>query len=507
MSRLTKTTLMLAMFFALDKGLALLRQVIIARQFGFSPELDAFNVANNLPDLIYALISGGALAIAFIPVLTESFTQKGRQEAWDLFSRIANLVFLVTAGLAVITALLAEPIVKAEIGIAPGFSAEQQALVTHLMRVNLIALLIFSISGLVSAGLQSNQHFFLPALAPIMYNLGQIFGALVLAPERGLEIAGITLPAMGMGVQGLVVGVIIGAALHLLIQVPGLVRFKFRWLPAIGLRNPEVIKVLKLLGPRLVTMLFIQLIFIVRDNLASRLGQVGAVTALTYGWMLMQVPETLIGTAIGTAMLPTLAEHAAKQEWDAFYATIQRAIRVLLALALPVSAVMAVAIGPLLSQIFKLDAPTTDLLLWTTRGFLVGVIGHCMMEVAARSFYARQNALIPMFTAMVNFVVYLTLAVVLVSLLGTPGISIADSAAFITQAVVLLILQGRKLGKSLKPGSTLWRAPLTTIIGMGAALLIVTVIGGAVGSVLAMGVGVAVALPLVLPELKLLLRL
>ena len=106
-SKLTKISLLLACFFFLDKVLAFVRQILIARQFGLSKELDAFNVANNVPDLLFALISGGALAIAFIPVLTEVLTKSGQKPAWKLFSHIANLAFLVTVLLAVFVALFA----------------------------------------------------------------------------------------------------------------------------------------------------------------------------------------------------------------------------------------------------------------------------------------------------------------------------------------------------------------------------------------------------------------
>ncbi|TLN10750.1 hypothetical protein FDZ74_10705, partial [bacterium] len=271
LSHLTRVTILLAVFFGIDKIVAFARIIIVARQFGLSRELDAFNVANNLPDLLFALISGGALAMAFIPVLTETLTRQGRSEAWDLFSRIANLAFLVTAAFSVLIAIFAEPLVGWRLGIAPGFEQQQQNLVAELMRLNLFATLIFSLSGLVIAGLQANQHFLLSAIAPILYNLGQIFGALVLAPEQGLQLGPVTLPAFGLGVHGLVYGVILGAALHLAVQIPGLVKYGFRWTPKIGLNTAPVRKVLALLGPRLGTMLFIQLIFIVRDNLASRL--------------------------------------------------------------------------------------------------------------------------------------------------------------------------------------------------------------------------------------------
>ena len=439
MNRLTKITIMLAGFFALDKALALLRQVIIARQFGLSEALDAFNAANNIPDLLFALISGGALAVAFIPVLSSVLSTEGRSASWILFSRIANIAFLVTALLSIIFALLADSLVGWELGIAPGFNAEQQIIVVRLMRMNLIATLIFSLSGLVMAGLQANQHFFLPALAPILYNTGQIFGALILAPETGYQLGGFQLPALGFGVDGLVYGVIIGAALHLLIQVPGLFKFSFRWIPSLGLRDAVVKKVLVLLGPRVLTMLLIQLIFIVRDNLASRLES-GAVTALAYGWMIQQVPETLIGTAIGTALLPTLSEYISIGKKEEFRKNVQTAVNMLIGFTVPIALVLSVGLLPFFPAVFGFDDHGSQLLMEVTRGYLVGLTGHCLLEVAARAFYAQQNARLPLFAAVINILIYVSLGSMLFKPLGASGISLTDSLAFTAQAVLLLFL-------------------------------------------------------------------
>ena len=268
LTHLTRSSLILIVFFGLDKVVAFVRTSIIARQFSLSHELDAFNVANNLPDLLFALISGGAMTMALIPVLSEAMTTKGRPAVWDIFSRVANLAFVATGAIAIIIAIFAEPLVSARLGIAPGYEQVQRNLITDLMRLNLIATLIFSISGLVMGGLQANQHFLLPAMAPLFYNFGQIIGALVFSPSEPYHIGSVALPALGMGVHGLVYGVILGAVLHLGIQVPGLIKYQFRWTPSLKL-DEGVIKVLKLIAPRLVTMFAIQAIFIMRDNLAS----------------------------------------------------------------------------------------------------------------------------------------------------------------------------------------------------------------------------------------------
>jgi putative peptidoglycan lipid II flippase len=464
LSRLSKISLLLAVFFMLDKGLAILRQILIARQFGLSSELDAFNVANNIPDLLFALISGGALAMAFIPVLSEVLSKSGRSTAWQLFSHIANLAFLVTAFLGIIVAIFAAPMVRSQIGIAPGFTSTQQDLVIKLMRMNLIATIIFSVSGLVMAGLQSNQHFLLPAMAPLFYNIGQIFGVVVLSPEKGYHIGSLTLPAFNLGVSGLVYGVIIGAVLHLLIQIPGLVKFDFRWSPGLALKDPDVKKVLSLLGPRLLTMLFIQSIFLIRDNLASRLAA-GAVTSLTYGWMLQQVPETLIGTAIGTALLPTLSEHFAQEKKEEFQQTIQKAVKVLIALCLPIAAVMAVGLRPLLSLAFDFGSEGTHLLAWVTAAFLIGLTGHSLKEVGVRAFYSRQNAMIPLMTAGINIVLYVILGGLLYRPLGAPGIALTDSVVFTTEAVLLLLLLSRRMVSPITLDKGVWRVLGAVVTG------------------------------------------
>ncbi|HWQ04706.1 MAG TPA: murein biosynthesis integral membrane protein MurJ [Longilinea sp.] len=509
LSHLTRITLLLAVFFGIDKIVAFARIIIVARQFGLSSELDAFNVANNLPDLLFALISGGALAMAFIPVLTEMLTKQSRAQAWDLFSRIANLAFLVTAVFSILIAIFAEPLVGWRLGIAPGFGQQQQQLVAALMRLNLFATLIFSISGLVIAGLQANQHFFLPALAPILYNFGQIFGAVVLAPEKGLSLGPITLPAFGLGVHGLVYGVILGALLHLAIQIPGLVKFGFRWTPKIGLNTEPVRKVLLLLGPRLLTMFFIQLIFIVRDNLASRLPA-GSPSALTYGWMIMQVPETLIGTAIATAMLPSLAQMIANQDWETFRATIERAVQVLLALTLPMAAVLSAGLGPLLALAFGFDVAGTNLLLWVSRGYLLGLFGQSLKEVAVRTFYARQDAITPLWTAGVNLAVYSLLASQLYRSIGAAGISLADACAFTAEGLLLLWLFSQRLKTQLTLVPALLRALAAAVLGGGVAFLLVNLdLAGpqVLRGLIAMAAGVLVAVPIVWKELRLLVRL
>jgi putative peptidoglycan lipid II flippase len=506
MTKLSRSLLIVAVFFGLEKLLGFLRQVFVARTFGLSAELDAFNAANNLPDLIFALISGGALAIAFIPVLSDYLETKGRPAMWDLFSRVANLVFLVTAGLSILVALFANPLVGWRLGIAPGFGPEQQALVASLMRLNLFATLLFSLGGLVIAGLQANQHFFLPALAPSMYDLGTLFGVLILAPAKPYTFGPITLPAFGLGVYGLVYGVILGAALFLLIQLPGLFKYRFRWTPAINLRHPGVLRVLSLMGPRLLTVGLIQIAFVTQDNLASRLAT-GTITALVYGWLFMQVPETIIGTALGTVLLPTLSEQTARLDQPAFSSTLNRALRLILALAIPATALFAISLRPIVA-ILGLDPAGTELVVWTARAFLLGLLGHSLLEVSVRAFYAQKNALTPLLTYSLMVVAFLALAIPLGFRLGSPGIGLANSLAYTANAVVLWILLGRRYPGLLKVTPTLLRVLLAVLFaGALAWAIFLLPLPPLLLSLLALLLGALVALPFIWPEVKLLVKL
>jgi putative peptidoglycan lipid II flippase len=526
-SKLSQAAFLVAASFGVNKILAILRQLIIARQFGLSSDLDVFNVANNVPDLLFALISGGALAVAIIPVMTEVITHENRDKAWRVFSQIANLAFLITAFLSVLVAIFAWPLVQHPFGIAPGLSIEQQTMVVELMRLNLVGTLIFSMAGLVIAGLQANKHFLLPAIAPILYNLGQIYGAIILSPKSGYHFGSLVLPAAGLGVYGLVYGVLIGSLLYLLIQIPGLVIYQFKWTSRINLKDADVRKVLVMLGPRVVGIFLYQLTFIARDNMASRLP-LGSISALTYGWMILQVPETLIGTAIGTALLPTISELVAKDEFKEFSDTINRVIRVLFALALPCALLLAVALPPFLGFAFGFDTAGTNLLLWVTRAFLAGLLGHCMIELGSRVFFAQQNAIIPMASSGLNLIIYILAGILLAKPLQAMGLGIADAIAFSAQAVVLIIIFQIQFSKRFGPVisknvtqlpidssnktlNTVFRTISGSLAGGLAVLLImrfsVTIMPEILAGLMATTLGILVTLPFIFKEIRVLLHL
>ncbi len=219
----------------------------------------------------------------------------------------------------------------------------------------------------------------------------------------------------------------------------------------------------------------------------------------------------MIATAIGTAMLPTLSALAKRENNQEFHDTIERALRVLAGLTLPVAVVLGVGLGPLLEAVFGFGAQATQVLLWTTRGFLAGLVGHSLMEIASRSFYARQDALTPMLTGAGNLVAYICLGLLLYKPLGPAGISLTDAICFTGQAVVLLVILARRLGKAFRPDGVLVRTLLAALIGGGAAFAIQLLPAAqsrpVVFSVVSMGLGVLLVIPFLWKELRLLLHL
>jgi putative peptidoglycan lipid II flippase len=279
----------------------------------------------------------------------------------------------------------------------------------------------------------------------------------------------------------------------------------------VSLKDESVRKVLGLVGPRLVTMFFIQATFIARDNLASRLPGAGAISALTLGWMIMQVPETLIGTAIGTALLPTLSEQAVQADWEKFRATIERSVRVLVAVCLPVAAILGAVMHPLIRLIFSLDEAGTSLVTWTVRVYLLALTGESVLEVAARAFYARKDALRPLVASFLNTTIFIgggALILMRWPEWGAPGIALLEMA-FTIEAIILLVWLNRLLPSKVTLGFSFWRGLAAAIISGGVAysLALWLPFSAAVAALLAIPVGTIVAIPIIWPEIQLLIRL
>ncbi len=465
---IARNTLLVGASFALAAAAGLARNVVIARQFGIGADLDAYYAAFKLPDLLFTVVAGGALATAFIPVLAVFLAGDDLEGVWRLASAITNLVVLAVSGLAMVTALLAPWLVRTLI--APGFDATQQAETAAIMRLVLISTLVFGISGVQSSVLHGFKHFFLPALAPVVYPLGVVAGAIWLAPV--------------WGVRGLAVGAVIGAVLHLAVKVPGLVHYGFRWWPVVDLDSPAVRRVAALMGPRVLDLGAFHLTLLVTTNLASRLGA-GSVSALEWGWDAMQLPETVIGTAFGLVALPTLADLAARGDVAGLRSTLGETLRAVIALAVPAALGLILLGRPLLQLLYQrgaFDPAATDAVFVALRFYALGLVGHACLELAARTFFAQQDTVTPLLVAAASAAVNVALGILLMGPLGHGGLALANSLAVSAEVLVLLLILRRQLGgvEGRQTLDTLGRVTVATFL-MGVAVAGVLALGRRAG--------------------------
>lgn len=396
-ANLARSTLLVMVSFGLAKGISLVQTFIIARAFGVSADYDAFVAANRLPEVIFNLIAGGAIAFAFIPVFTGLLAKNETRTAWKTASHVANTVFGLTLVVSAIVFVLSPWLVSTSI--APGFTAQAQAQTSDMMRILLVSTLIFSISGLVMGILQSHNHFLLPALAPIMFDVGILGGVIFLLPM--------------MGIYGVAVGAVIGAAMHLGIQIPGLLRVKARWFPEFGWNDPNLRRIVRLMIPRIADLGLVSLSTLIIQNLLSRLGE-GATSAYDWGWRLMQIPETLIGTAMGVVIFPTLAALSSIGDETGKRDAMSGALRFIYIATIP-SAVFLIVAGRTLISILEgsaFDATATNLVYSALQFFAIGIIVHSMLEVVARSFYADKDTLTPLFAAIGGAIITIGFAAV-----------------------------------------------------------------------------------------------
>ena len=448
--------------FIISNLIGLVRQILVAKTFGTSPAMDAFTAANRIPETLFNLVAGGALGSAFIPTFTGLLAQEKREKAWKLASAITNLVFLTVTVVAAIAAIFAPQVVRV---LAPGAIADpaKMALTISLTRLMLPSAVIFGLSGLVMGILNSKQIFFIPALTPAMYQVGMIFGVLVLSPT--------------MGIHGLAWGVLIGAALHLALQIPALVRQRGSYTLTLGLNLPSVREVARLMGPRLLGVAVVQLNFWINVRLASR-QPTGSVAAITFAFALMLMPQAAIAQSIAIAALPTFAAQVAKNRLNEMRSSLAASLRGVIFLALPASAGLILLRQPIIALLYQrgeFTAHSTTLVAWALLWYAAGLVGHSVVEILARAFYALHDTKTPVFvgaSAMaLNVLFSYAFAALFKSWGWMPhgGLALANSLATALEMVILFFLMRKRLG-GIKGGEILRGGLSATLATVGMAL-------------------------------------
>jgi putative peptidoglycan lipid II flippase len=374
----------------ISRVLGFVRDAVIARTFGAGLETDAFFVAFRIPNLLRRLFAEGAFSQAFVPILAEYRTRNGHDETKLLVDRVATVL---AVALVVATALgiaLAPVIVYVS---APGFAAmtEKFDLTVAMLRITFPYILLISLVAAAAGILNTWSRFALPAFTPTLLNVAFIVAALFFAPY------------FDPPVMVLAWAVIAGGVLQLAFQVPALARLGMLPRPRVAFADPGVRRILVLMGPAVVGVSVGQISLLLNTIFASFL-QTGSVSWLYYADRLMEFPTGLLGVALGTILLPSLAKLHSEAAGDEYSRLLDWGLRLTFLLAVPAAAALGVLATPLIATLFlhgRFDATDLEMTRQALVAYSVGLLGLILVKVLAPGFYARQNIRTPVKIALV----------------------------------------------------------------------------------------------------------
>lgn len=399
--------------------------------------IDAYTVAFTIPDFMFFILVSGALSVTFIPVFNQRMAKNNKKSAWELSTSVLNLLALVTLITSVLIIIFAEPLVQYVVG--PGLNEASRALAVSMMRVIAINPFLFAITTVITSIQQAIGRFTFSALAPAIYNIGIIIGTVFFTD--GITIFGVEI--FEGGIMGVALGVAFGSVLQLLIAVAGLIgvgldyRFKIYW------KNKGFLQVMKLLPTRSMDQGIDYVNSIVETNMASRMGA-GAVRAYQQSLTLHNMPVNLIGVAISTAFFPNLTERLATGRTDLFRKDLQKALRTILFLTLPVVVMFFFFRGYVVSFIKN----GGDGLISGLLGVLViSIFCRSIYHIAARSFYAMEDTKTPLRVSLLAIGLNILLAIVfsLAFKWGPYGLAWAQVIGAVVEIVVLLKLMSSRI--------------------------------------------------------------
>lgn len=440
--------------------LGFLRERAVAEVFGRTATTDVFFAAFALPDLMYQLLVGGALSSAFIPVFTQYLAQDQEKEAWYVASSFLNATFLILLVI-MLLGVVFTPSLAPLVGV--GFSGEQKDLLVLLMRITFPAVFFTALAGLCMGVLHSYQTFLLPALGPIIYNLGQILGAYVLGPIVGI---------MGMGI-----GTVLGAMGNFSLQFPAVWRRAAKnYKPVVDLKHPGIRRMVQLMLPAILGLSISQVNVIVSQNLASTLEE-GSIVALRLANRLINFPLGIFAMGISTAVFPTLARLVAKGERTEFIRTLSFGLRVVFFITIPSALGMAFLRVPIVRLLFESGEFTSQDTIATAFALLFyvpGLFAQAALQVTTRGFYSLQDTKTPVkigfVTVILNFL--LSLAFLRWTELAAGGLALAYSLSSIFNVLLAFAVLGKRLPGLVDASllKTIAKATLASVL-MGLAAL------------------------------------
>ncbi|MEW5719785.1 MAG: murein biosynthesis integral membrane protein MurJ [Chloroflexota bacterium] len=413
-----------------SRVLGLVRETVIAYLFGATGYVSVFRVAATIIQTLYDFLVGGMVSAALVPIFSDFASRENRDELWRVASIVLNVLALFLALAVVVLEIFAPQLVWL---LGSGYDAELQRAAVEMLRLVLPAVFFLGMSGIVTGLLYSLKRFTYPAFTTAAYNAGIVLVALALTPI--------------FGITSLIVGILVGSALQVVLQLPALRDMRYRF--AIDFSHPALRRILKLYAP-VVAGLSISVVSVAIDrNLASHTG------AQSLAWMqnatvLVQFPLGLVATAISFAILPELSRQSTFHLPPSnFQTTLAFGIKLVLLLVLPATVGLFVLARPIVALLFEHGAFTPNDTEWTARAlqfYLLGLPFAAIDQPLVFAFYARKNTFLPNLVQFVAVAIYLVVALALAQPLGMIGLVIANSAMLTGHALLMLWLTRTRLG-------------------------------------------------------------
>ena len=430
---LARTAVSMMFLIFVSRLLGFVRLRAASEVFGRTWHTDAFNAAFVIPDLMYYLLVGGALSSAFIPVFT-SYLAKGEEaEGWNLASSFLNLTFLGLVAFSLLGMAFSPQLAPL---VAYNFTGEQRELLIYLMRIMFPAVFLTALSGLAVGVLNSYQRFILPVMGPILYNIGIILGAYLLGPR--------------MGIVGMAVGTVAGAAANFSLQLVQLRRWRSNYRLTINWHHPGMRRIFALMGPAVISLSIAQINLIISQNLASGLAK-GTITALGLANRLMQFPLGVFAMGISQVIFPTMTRQAAVEDWPTLRHTFSRGLRSIFYITIP-SAIGLLALGEpivrLLFQAGEFGPDDTAATAYALLFYAPGLVALSGTQLLTRIYYSLQDTRTPVKVGIQAVIIntILSLGFLKFTSLDSGGLALAYSITNIVNMTSYILRLRKKLG-------------------------------------------------------------